>query len=272
MLVSGKTRIYGIVGNPVWHSLSPYMHNAAFREYEMDCIYVAFPARSARCVVDSVRCFGVCGLSITAPFKEEILEYLDSADESCEMIGAVNTIKYERGEVEGINTDWIGAANALGKKINPGEKRCLVVGAGGTARAVVYGLKRKGAEIMVVNRTVEKAESLGRDFDVSYGSLNEIAKFNPEILINTTPVGMEPRCGESLVPGEILSSVSVVMDVVYKPRRTRLLEDALRAGCRIVEGLEMLLEQGVAQFEWWTGRKAPRKSMAESIGLAGDEQ
>ncbi len=272
MLVSGKTKIYGIIGNPVRHSLSPFMHNAAFEKLEMDCIYVAFRARDASCVVNSLRCFGVLGLSVTAPFKEGIIEYLDEVDESSEKIGAINTIKYDDNKVAGKNTDWIGAIRALEKKVHLVDKKCAVIGAGGTARAVVYGLKRKKAEILIVNRTPEKAEKLAKEFDAFSGPMNSIKDFRPEILINTTPVGMEPDCEKSPVPKNVLRSVTVVMDVVYKPRITRLLKEAREAGCEIVEGLEMLLEQGIAQFEWWTARKAPRKCMAEAIGLISEKE
>jgi len=268
MLVSGTTFVYGIVGNPVTHSLSPKMHNAAFKKLGLDSIYVAFPTSSATCVVDAMRCLGIRGLSVTAPFKEEVMHFLDEVDEAGKEIGAVNTLKLEEGKVVGINTDWIGVVRALEKKIDLEGKRCVVLGAGGTARAALYGLKKKSAHVTVLNRSPDKARKLAGEFGAEFGSLNDLEDARGEILINTTPVGMEPAREESLVLPEFLESVQVVMDVIYKPRKTKLLKDAEGKGCRIVEGLEMLLEQGIAQFEWWTGKKAPRECMATAIGLS----
>ncbi len=243
------------------------MHNAAFEKLGLDCVYVAFPVRDVSCVVSSLKCLDIYGLSVTAPFKETIISYLDTVDEGATEIGAVNTIRYREGIVEGINTDWIGAIRAIEKKIELAGKSCVVLGAGGTAKAVIYGLKQKKARVVVLNRTKEKAKELSEKFDTDYGSLDKLKNVKADVIINTTTVGMEPLEEVSLVPEEILTSVSVVMDVVYKPRITKLLADAQKAGCKIVEGLEMLLEQGIAQFEWWTGKKAPEECMAKAIGL-----
>jgi len=272
MLISGATKLYGIIGNPVRHSLSPYMHNAAFEELNLDCVYVAFEVDSVSCVMDAVKCLGISGLSVTAPFKEDILEYLDEIDEAALKIGAVNTIKYDGKRTAGINTDWIGAIRALERKTSLESKRCMVVGAGGTARALVYGLKKRQARVVIINRTLSRARELAGEFNVDFGALKDIRKFSVDVLVNTTTVGMEPDHDMSLVPADYLQNISVVMDVIYKPRMTKLLIDAQAAGCKVVEGLEMLLEQGIAQFEWWTGKKAPRDKMARAIGLTYEEK
>ncbi len=266
-MINGETKVYGIIGNPVGHSLSPLMHNAAFREKKLNCVYVPFPVSDVSQVVNAVRCLKIQGLSVTAPFKESIIPLLDECDESSRKIGAVNTVKFNGVKVLGINTDWIGAVRAIERKISLKDKKCVVIGAGGAARALVFGLKKWGVSLIVVNRNVSRGEKIAREFFTDFAPLDRIEELSCDVLINATPVGMFPREGETLVPKSWLKGSMLVMDMVYRPRMTKLIRNALEKGCEVVEGLEMLLEQGIAQFEWWTGEKAPRESMARAIGL-----
>ena len=268
-MIDGKTKLYGITGNPVTHSLSPAMHNAAFAELNVNGVYVPFPVEDVAAALTGLKALGVAGVSVTIPHKQAVIPFLDEIDQVAERIGAVNTIAVTgRGEerrLYGSNTDWIGANKALQQKISLEGRRAAVIGAGGAARAIGFGLIEAGAEPVLYNRTVSRGEALAEALGCEFHTLAEIGTKGEEILINSTSVGMSPDDGVSPVAKEVLAGFDVVMDIVYAPLETKLLREAAAAGCACINGLEMLLYQGVAQFELWTGLEAPVATMREAL-------
>lgn len=265
MQVDGTTKIYGIMGKPVSHSLSPAMHNAAFQELGLNNIYVAFEVEDVAPALDGFRALGVRGVSVTIPHKQTVIPYLDSIDPVAEKIGAVNTLVLDNQHIRGLNTDWVGAMQALEMATDLSGKKVFVIGAGGSARAIGFGLREKGAKILLANRTLSKGQALARDLGCECIPLTELADVHADALVNTTSVGMTPHIADSPVPGAVLSNITAVMDIVYSPAETQLLRDAIHAGCRTVDGRYMLLYQGVAQFELWTGRNAPVDVMRTAL-------
>lgn len=274
--INGETQLFGIIGNPVHHTLSPVMHNASFAALGLNCVYVPLPTTGLADGVAGLKALGFKGVSVTIPFKEEVLSYVDVLDPVAERIGAVNTLRFGSAgnpadrRVFGSNTDWVGANRALGEKMQLKGSRVLLVGAGGAARAVGFGLLEAGAEVLLTNRTrakgIELARQLGCDF-VEAGALSGV---RADALVNATSVGMTPAVEQTPVPSAVLRNFAVVMDIVYAPLATRLLREAGEAGCQVINGLAMLLYQGAAQFELWTGRPAPlevmRAVLAERFG------
>lgn len=258
--------IYGVIGHPIAYSLSPAIHNAAFKELKIDAIYKTFDI-SPQNLSDFMRKARseIAGLSVTIPYKVEIMKYLDKIDEKAKKIGAVNTIINENGILKGLNTDVDGAMQALEEVTKISNKNILVLGAGGAARAIVYGLKEKNTQVTILNRTLEKAQQLAEEFNCNFDRLENLKKYTPEILINATSLGMLSNIDESLVPKDFFRPRMVVFDIVYKPLMTKLLQDAKKAGCQIITGEKMLLYQAVKQFEIWTNQKAPVKVMQEAL-------
>ena len=264
--------VFGIIGWPVSHSLSPAMHNAAFRALEFPAVYGLFPVapEDLEEAIKGLKALNIKGVSVTIPHKEAVIPLLDALNEVAWEIGAVNTILNREKKLLGFNTDWIGVREALGEVIHlPGQK-AVVVGAGGAARAVVYALKHEGAEVVIYNRTFEKAKRLAEKFGVQAKPWEELAKAQGDVLVQTTSVGLKEDV--SPVPKEILSGFKVVMDLVYFPLETRLLREAREAGCVVVNGLKMLVYQGAEQFRLFTGQDPPVGLMEEAAraALRGD--
>ena len=262
-----RTRVYGVIGNPALHSLSPAMHNAAFRHARIEAVYLPFEVADLRDFLGCVSDYGIAGLSVTAPHKETILRHLDEIDPVAAMIGAVNTVVVgKNGRLEGYNTDYVGVLRALGRLSLEG-RAILILGAGGSARACAFALATAGAFVSITARRPAAARRLAQAVGGEAVSRRQLSKRNFDVLINCTPVGQEPRESESpLAAREI--NVSVVMDMVYRPLETRLLKLAKRRGARTVNGLTMLAEQGAAQFEIWTERRAPLAAMRQAARLA----
>jgi len=266
MQINASTEIYGIIGNPVVHSLSPIMHNSAFQALGLNKVYVAFPATNAEKALAGCRALGVRGLSVTIPHKETVLAHIDSIDPLAEKIGAVNTLVFDDNKkIHGLNTDWIGANRALADKIDLQGKRVLLLGAGGSAKAIGFGLLEAGAQVILASRTKSKVKTLAATLQCDWIHLADIETIKADGLINATSVGMHPLENASLVPADRLGSFSVVMDIVYAPLETRLLREAKDAGCEVINGFSMLLYQGVAQFEAWTGQDAPVEVMRAAL-------
>jgi shikimate dehydrogenase len=246
------------------------MHRAAYRERGLDATYVAFDV-APKLLGDALRgarALGIRQLAVSLPHKVAVRKYLDRIDPVAQKIGAVNTITRVEDELVGSNTDWQGALRALEREAPVAGRRAVVLGAGGTARALVYALCREGAEVTVLNRTVATAEGLAADLGArAAGPLGALPDHRFEILVNTTSVGL----GSDLSPvaAEALHPDCVVMDAVYEPARTRLLRDAAAAGARTVEGKWMLVHQAALQFESWSGCKAPLEAMARAFDQAG---
>ena len=261
--------VYGLVGNPVGHSVSPPMHEAAYAELAMDASYVAFePAvEEISAAIEGAETLGIAGLNVTIPFKQDVLDLVE-ADPLAERIGAVNTIDFRtEGGPQGYNTDAIGITRSFEHHgVELDGRKAVVVGAGGAGRAAAFALSDAGCEVHIANRTVEKAIDLASEVShASGGSLDTLDSQLAEasILLNATSVGMESD--ETPVPSELLHDGLTVLDAVYAPIETRLLQEASAVGADTIDGAWMLLFQGVEAFELWTGRDAPVETMNHAL-------
>ncbi|HHW28267.1 MAG TPA: shikimate dehydrogenase [Syntrophomonadaceae bacterium] len=288
MGISGLTKVYGLFGDPVEHSLSPIMHNTAFQALGLDCVYLPFLVKSKdiASAVQAVRALHLAGVNLTIPLKECVLPYLDEVEKEAELIGAVNTMINRDGRLCGYNTDapgFLAALKAAG--FNPSGKNAVILGAGGAARAVSFALAQEGVRgIHIFNRSVEKAEKLAADLNAAYqfpttaGDLSSdlaAALKGAELLVNATPVGMYPNHNaEPLLTRNQLHQGLLVCDLIYNPLQTRLLKEAEAAGCRFLNGVGMLVWQGALAFQLWTGEKAPAALMEEAVlkALKGEDK
>lgn len=249
-----KTDLYCIFGNPVSHSKSPLMHNSLFKENKINAIYLAFNINNIETGINAVRELNIKGVSITIPYKEKVIEFLDVVDPEAKEIGAVNTIINNNGKLFGTNTDWSGGIKPL-KQFGIKDKRVGVIGAGGAARAIAYGIKKNQGDLTIINRNQKNGEHLSSIFNCSFLSLAKIGEKDFDIIVNTTPLGMTPDIKNSPFDKKYLKKNMIVMDVVYNPLETQLIKDAKNQGCTTIDGLSMFINQGVKQFELWTGIK-----------------
>jgi shikimate dehydrogenase len=254
-MIDAGTELYGVIGNPVRHSLSPVIHNNAFKRMRLNAAYLAFEVERLEEAIRGIKGLRLRGISVTIPFKTRVVPFLDEIETVAEKIGAVNTIVNEGGRLVGHNTDWRAALEILEEKVDLKKKKVLLLGAGGAARAIAFGLRDKGCEVMIVNRSREKAEILARELGFAFRSSLSPAEPDSEVLINATSVGMYPHAAASPVPKDLLRKGMTVMDIVYQPLRTKLLQEAEEQGCQTIDGLEMLARQGAAQLELWTGMR-----------------
>lgn len=276
--VSGGTRVCALIGCPVEHSLSPAMHNAAFQHLGLDYIYVAFnvpPERLGDAVL-GIKGLGIYGVNVTMPHKINVIKYLDELDEGARLAGSVNTILNRGEKLVGYTTDGLGALRALRHAgIDPAGRKVVILGAGGASRSICFALANHVRELIILNRTLERAVKLADELrrvfsfvDVRAGLLSDnvlegVLK-DTDILINATSVGMKPNINETPVKRELLHGNLTVFDIVYEPLETRLLKEAKSVGARTVDGLWMLVYQGALSFEIWTGAKAPVEVMREA--------
>jgi len=265
MAIDAKTRLYGVFGDPVTHSLSPALHNAAFGATGLNAVYLAFGLKGAKGAVDAVRHLNMGGASVTIPHKTDVMAHLDEVDETARAIGAVNTIVNKAGKLIGFNSDVDGAMRALEQKGEIAGKKVVMIGAGGAARAIGYGIKQKGGSLLIANRSADKGEALAKDLGASFCPLTGLDLGDVDILINATSVGMTPHVDDVPVPLDSLTSRTLVMDIVYNPLETALLSAARAAGCETVDGTAMFVFQAVAQFELWTGLEAPVDLMRRTV-------
>ncbi len=264
--IDGETQVYGVIGNPVAHSIGPHVHNAAFRSLGLNAVYVPFKVEGDVVnFIDAARGIPVLGYSVTVPHKEAVMPALDELDATSRSIGAVNTVVNRKGRLQGTNTDWSAAVEAIETALAPDRlagKRVALIGAGGTARAIAFGLRAKGAVTAVYDRTFERAQELAADFACEAHPLDDLLLgLEADVVINSTSVGMHPDADASPVPADRLRPEMVVFDAIYNPVWTRLLADAEEAGCVTVTGLDMFVNQAVQQFKTWTGLDAPRELM-----------
>ena len=264
-MIDAKTSIFGLIGNPVAHSLSPAMHNRAFTATGYNGVYLAFRVTDPAAAIKGVRALNFKGVSVTLPHKSAVMEYLDEIDETAERIGAVNTIVNNRGRLIGYNTDCAGALKALKTRTSIQDKSVALIGAGGAARAIGFGLVNAGGRVTIFNRSRAPGERLAQDLQAEFLPLYAWQPGRHEILINTTPVGMHPETDATPIPKEDLSEEMVVMDIVYNPVKTRLLEEAEHKACQTINGVDMFVFQGAHQFELWTGQKAPVEVMRAAV-------
>lgn len=270
MSISGRTKVCALIGDPVEHSLSPHIQNAAFQHLKLDYVYVTFRVerKELETAIQGIRSLKIHGLNVTMPLKIAVIQYLDQIDENAKTIGAVNTILNSEGKLVGYNTDGKGALMALedGNQ-SPADRKIVILGAGGASKAVSYSLAPEAREVVILNRTVEKAEKLAKELTSRFGDKMRYGKLcksqiekelkDADLLINATSVGMRPNEGETPVDRDLLRPDLTVFDLVYDPLETRLLKEAKSVGAKTIEGLPMLVYQGAASFEIWTGKKAP---------------
>lgn len=284
MQIDGKTQLAGLIGWPVSHSFSPAMHNAAANALGINSVYVTMPVQPQHlpAAIRGIPALGFKGVNVTVPHKQAVMPFLDSIEKGARIICAVNTILVHTNkeasqgwQLEGHNTDWLGFLadlKALHEEVD--GRDCLVLGAGGSARAIVYALASSGANVNLLARRIAQAEQLAADFSgvagVEAGSLGALPEIVSDLyqplIVNTTPVGMSPHIGDSVWPNKVSLPVgSLVYDLVYNPLQTRLMQQAAHAGCRSSNGLGMLLHQGALAFELWHGQKPSIEVMKEAL-------
>jgi 3-dehydroquinate dehydratase/shikimate dehydrogenase len=265
--VDAATRVYGVVGDPISHSLSPAIMNAALRRENVNGVFLALNAKSLKDLLACVKEIPIHGLSVTMPYKEAILPYLDNTDPHTSKIGACNTVvRSQEGKLYGFNTDTSGVVRPLEQRMPLSDARVLVIGAGGAARAAVFGLKERGAQVFIMNRSAAAAQKLARQAKARTIKRPDLKKLDFDVIINATPVGMGNTRESPLNADEI--KAKIVFDMVYDPAETRLLQLAKERGAEIIPGAEMFVHQAARQFEIWTGKPAPREDMLRIVNLA----
>ena len=262
--ITRRTRVYGVIGDPIGHSLSPLLHNTAFHARRFDAVFVPFLVRDLREFLSAMRKFGVLGLSVTIPHKEAILRHLDGCDPLAARIGAVNTVVVRGGgRLYGYNTDYVGVLRSLERRMRLPGSRVLLFGAGGAARAAAFALAQAGSVVSICARRPGRARALARAAGGQVVARDDLKREYFDAIVNSTPVGMYPRGGLPLESAEL--NCRLVMDMVYRPRETELLQLARRKGIETISGVEMFLAQGFAQYEIWTGERAPESAMRRAV-------
>lgn len=280
MNMDNSKKLVGILGYPLSHSLSPVMQNMAFKYYNLNNVYVPIEVKpeDLEIIVKAIRGMNFIGFNVTVPHKIEMVKYLDEMDKLAELIGAVNTVVVKDGNLKGYNTDGIGFLKSFQENTNESieGKRVFILGAGGASRAVSMTLAMNKAEkVYICNRTYEKAERLSQDINTKIGNVSaavpmEYEKmkeviYDSDVFINTTTVGMYPNVDESPIDKNLLHENLILCDIVYNPRKTKLLEEAEELGCKTVPGLSMLVYQGAESFRLWTGMEAPVDIMFKAV-------
>ena len=263
--IDASTKVYGVVGNPVRHSLSPLMHNMAFRRETVNAVFLPLQTSRLSDLLTLTREVPLHGLAITMPFKTEILKHLVKTDALSEKIGACNTVvRAQDGKLYGFNTDVAAVVRPLERRLPLRGAKILVLGAGGAGRAAVFGLVEKDAEVFVWNRTMDTAKKLARQAKAKTIRREQIAKTNFDVIINTTPVGMKGVKPASILEPKELNT-RLVFDLVYNPIDTPLIRMAREKGLPVITGVEMFVHQGARQFEIWTGKPAPQEEMLRVV-------
>lgn len=264
--VDAATRVYAVAGDPVSHSLSPVIMNAALRRENVNGVYLALHAKTLKDLMTCVRDIPIHGLSITMPYKEAIVKYLDNTDSHSDKIGACNTVvRAQDGKLYGFNTDAAGVVRPLEQRLPIDGAKVLVLGAGGAARAAVFGLKERGAEVWVLNRTAGPAQKLARSARARLLKRADLKKLSFDVIINATPVGMGNTRESPLAENEIRSRF--LFEMIYDPAETRLVKMARAQGVQIIPGIEMFVHQAARQFEIWTGKPAPWDDMLRVVTI-----
>lgn len=270
-MIDTSTILCGIIGNPVKHSLSPAIHNAAAKYYNLNAVFLAFETKDPEGAVRAMRALSIKELTVTIPYKEMVLRYVDKIDAEAKELGNINTIIQKDGVLTGYNTDIDGVASAL-KGIPIKNRRVVIFGAGGAARTIGWYVAKNGAEVYIVNRDNKSGKHLARACKGHYEPMDNLdsalRSVDPHIIVNATPVGMGSLEGQTLIQKNALKSGMVVFDVIYNPKKTQLIKDALSAGCRVIGGEIMFLSQGARQFELWSGKRAPINVMKRAFHAA----
>ncbi|WP_371802889.1 shikimate dehydrogenase [Candidatus Lokiarchaeum ossiferum] len=279
MTINGSSKVLGIFGDPVEHTLSPKMQNAIIQDLGLNYVYVPFQVTELNLekATQAIRSLNIRGVNITIPHKVSIMQFLDDVDETALKIGSVNTIKNENNKLIGRNTDGEGCLQAIEDTgMNLNNKNAIILGAGGAAKAIAFYLAQKINKITIINRSPTKMQTLVNNlrnyYDIQINGIlfdqkNELKKALDEadLLINTTSVGMSPNIEKCPIEIEFLHPELFVNDIVYNPLHTQLLQNADQIGCKTLSGVEMLVNQGAIGFEWWTGKKPNKKLMKKIV-------
>lgn len=295
-MIDGKTKILGVIGDPIEHTFSPAMHNAGLKELGLNYIYLPFHVKPDRLslAIEGGKSLGIQGLNVTIPHKSNVMKHLDEIDQVASMIGAVNTIQFNYNETnessnqdneinvttKGFNTDGYGCVRAIQEKTSINDKKVTITGAGGAARAVAFQMANSGiSELSILNRNVQKAESLANDLKTNLKTIGIDININAydlenlkgelsdsDIFIDTTPIGMYPNVNDNpIANADMMHEDLVVNDIVYTPMETSLIKEVKKANADIVPGYKMLLYQGIRSFEIWLGREAPVDVMEKAL-------
>ena len=264
--VDVATKVYGVAGDPIAHSLSPAIMNAALRRENVNGVFLGLHAKSLKDLLACVREIPIQGLAITMPYKQEIIPHLDNTDPATSKIGACNTVVRSDGKLYGFNTDTSGVVRPLEQRMTLQDARILVLGAGGAARAAVFGLKDRGAQLFILNRSLPAAQKLARQAKARTIKRADLKRLDFDVIINATPVGMGNTRESPLNADEI--KAQYIFDMVYDPAETKLLRLAKERGAQVIAGSEMFVHQAARQFEIWTGKPAPREDMLRIVQLA----
>ena len=301
-MVDGKTKILGVIGDPIEHTFSPAMHNAGLKELGLNYIYLPFHVKPDKLhlAIEGAKSLGIEGLNVTIPHKSNVMKHLDDIDQVASMIGAVNTIQFNYDEnnessnqdneinvtTKGFNTDGYGCVRAIQEKTDVKDKKVTITGAGGAARAIAFQMANSGiSQLSILNRNGSKAESLasdlrtnlasiGIDINIQAYDLHNLGKelSDSDIFIDTTPIGMYPNVNDKpIASADMMHEDLVVNDIVYTPMETSLIKEAKKANAEVVYGYKMLLYQGIRSFEIWLGQEAPvdvmEKSLLDALGI-----
>ncbi|MCS7125696.1 MAG: shikimate dehydrogenase [Aigarchaeota archaeon] len=269
MEINSKTKLFCLIGHPIEHSISPQLHNTAFKYFDLNCVYLTFdvePTQLSR-AIKGLKALRVSGFNVTIPHKVSIIRYLDGLDISAKETGAVNTVVLKNNKLIGYNTDVEGIKKSIENIEEVRDGRALVIGAGGAARAAIVALKMLGfKEIIIANRRLLRAATLVRRFrdeelNMRSVSLFEMKRYSKtcSVIINATPIGMWPHIDETPLNSTEIPKGSLILDLVYNPMKTRLLEEAKKAGATIVYGVNPLIEQAIKSFQLWTNLEPPRE-------------
>lgn len=278
-LINENTNVLGVIGEFAENSMSKYMHNASFKEKKLNFAYLPFKVNRKELAdfIKNFRKFNFKGSSVTVPHKIEVIKYIDKIDDTAKKIGAVNTIVNKNGELIGYNTDCYGAVESLKEKTELKDKKVLVIGAGGAARAIIYGLKKENADVIIINRSIDKAKLLAEEFKINYEKFDNMGKLikNNEIVINATSIGMVPNTSESVIKEEDFLvpkynnknffEKKIFMDIVYKPTETKLVKLARKNNLEVITGDRMLVHQAIGQFKLWTNQEPDFKLMKDAL-------
>lgn len=261
--INPKTEVYAVIGDPIAHSLSPLMHNAAFAARRHNAVYVPFHVRDLLDFIAAIEPFHIAGFSVTIPHKERVLRYLHDCDPLAAEIGAVNTVVVRAGKLYGYNTDFAGVLRAIERRLPLASSSVLLVGGGGAARAAAFALARAGSAVTVWARRPQRARALARAVGGETIDRRDIAGRSFDAIVNCTPVGMHPGGGSPLESREL--NCRLVMDLIYRPLKTELLRRAERRGIETISGVDMFVAQGLAQWELWMGERAPERIMRQAV-------
>lgn len=266
MMVDDKTKIIGLIAIKPGR-LDSAMWNSAFEHLGLNFIHLSFTVVNLKDAITGIRALNFRGCAVSMPYKQKVMKYLDKIDPIAKKIGAVNTIANNKGFLTGYNSDWIGATEALREVCELKDKRAVLIGAGGAARAIAYGLRKNRSNVVVFNRTPKKAKNLAEEFDLEFGggleNIQEVGDY--DILINATSVGFYPDVNRSVVEETALKKNKIVMDIVFDPLETQLLKLAKNKNCKLIPGYKMLIYQALFQFKLWTGQKAPFRILEETV-------